>query len=259
MLPSSALLDACLRFAGDVSPEVVGAVVQCLEAGDVKSSDWMLSGDAAFAFGAIKGAWVTECPGMPPHEVALILSAALRAITSERTARRVELVWSGPAGVRSTLRSTEPALLELLNGARESVYLVAFAAYKVPAVAAAISAALIRGVRVVFVLESEESSAGKVSFNPLAYLGGVQQSSVEVYEWPLEKRERDARGKHGTLHAKFAVADKTRLLVSSANLTAYAFDLNIELGVMVSGGDAAQQAVEHIDDLILAGVLQATA
>ena len=256
MLPSKALFDACLRFAGEVSPEVVGAVVKRLEAGDVKSAGGALLGDAASAFRVVRGAWGTECSGMTPHEVALVLSGALYAICAERAMRRVELVWSGPAGVRSTLRSTEPALLELLNSARESVYLVTFAAYKVPAVAAAITAALNRGVRVVFILESDESSAGKVTFDPLPYLVGVQQSSLEVYEWPLAKRECDARGRHGTLHAKFAVADRTRLLVSSANLTEYAFDLNIELGVMVVGGPAAREAVEHVDDLILAGILQ---
>ena len=35
----------------------------------------------------------------------------------------------------STLRSTAPALLELIGNARESVYLVTFAAYRVPEVA----------------------------------------------------------------------------------------------------------------------------
>ena len=250
------LLDACLRFAGDVSPEMVDGVIRCLEAGDVETASTRLFGDAASAFRAIKVAWHTDCPGAGPGDVSLVLSGAFHAVTMERAKNRVELVWSGPAALRSPLRSTEPALLELLNSARDSVYLVTFAAYKVPAIAAAVSAALGRGVRVVFVLENDESSDGKVSFDPLPYLGGAQMASIEVYEWPLSKRGRDDRGRHGTLHAKFAVADRTRMLVSSANLTEHAFNLNLELGVMVTGSDAARQAVEHIDTLIFEGVLQ---
>ena len=125
-----------------------------------------------------------------------------------------------------------------------------------PAVAAAVHAALTRGVRVVFVLESEETSAGKVSFDPLPYLRGDSSLPIEVYVWPLAKRERDDRGRHGTLHAKFAVADRHRLLVSSANLTEHAFELNIELGVLLTGGPAPEQAAAHVDSLIRLGVLQ---
>jgi cardiolipin synthase A/B len=147
-------------------------------------------------------------------------------------------------------------LLELIRGARESVYLVTFAAYKVPDVAEAIAAALGRGVRVVFVLESDSVSGGKVDFDPLPHLiDGVAQR-VEVFVWPMRERRRDVRGRHGTLHAKFAVADRHRLLISSANLTADAFDLNIELGVLLSGGTAPKEAASQVDELIRLGVLQ---
>jgi phosphatidylserine/phosphatidylglycerophosphate/cardiolipin synthase-like enzyme len=253
---SQTLLDACFRFAGDVSPELVDEVIKHLELGDIQTVSAKLIGDAGAAFIGLRDEWNREGMGDKLNEVALLLRGTANSIQTERAQKRVELVWSGPLALRSPLRSTEPALLELLNSARESVYLVTFAAYRVPAIAAAIGAALSRGVRVVFVLESDDSSAGKVDFDPLPYLGGVHTSSIEVYEWPLSKRSRDDRGHHGTLHAKFAVADKSRLLVSSANLTEFAFKLNIELGMMVTGGDAARQAVEHMDALILEGVLQ---
>lgn len=249
------LLDACLRLAADVSPEVVNSVIEALERGDAESAGNRLSGDAAHAFNEICLAWSRDASGTPPGDLALILTGALHAVLTERATKRVELVWSGPSALSSTVRSTEPALLELLNSARSSVYLVTFAAYKVPAIAAAIHAALTRGVRVVFVLESEESSAGKVSFDPLPYLRGDGSLPIEVYVWPLAMRERDERGRHGTLHAKFAVADSERLLVSSANLTEHAFELNIELGVLLTGGKAPEEATSHIDALIRLGIL----
>lgn len=249
------LLDACLRLAADVSPEVVTSVIEALERGDAESASDRLSGDAAQAFNELCFAWSRDASGTPPGHLALILIGAFHAVLAERATKRVELVWSGPSALSSTVRSTEPALVELLNSARSSVYLVTFAAYKVPAIAAAIHAALTRGVRVVFVLESEESSAGKVSFDPLPYLRGDGNLPIEVYVWPLAMRERDERGRHGTLHAKFAVADSERLLVSSANLTEHAFELNIELGVLLTGGKAPEEATSHIDALIRLGIL----
>jgi len=59
----------------------------------------------------------------------------------------------------------------------------------------------------------------------------------------------------GPYNAKFAVADRRRLLVSSANLTENAFDLNIELGVLLTGGNAPVEAAAHIDNLIRLGIL----
>jgi cardiolipin synthase A/B len=44
--------------------------------------------------------------------------------------------------------------------------------------------------------------------------------------------------------------------VSSANLTQHAFNLNIELGVMVVDGESASKAVEQIETLIREGVLR---
>jgi hypothetical protein len=72
---------------------------------------------------------------------------------------------------------------------------------------------------------------------------------------PLEKRPRDENGKPGILHVKCAVADGRWLFLSSANLTEYAFTINMELGLLVTGGNLPRQVQEHFDRLIEAGVL----
>jgi cardiolipin synthase len=250
---SDAFLDACYRFASETSAEAVDAAIAVLDGTQQWPLDGRLAPDAQERFDALRRAWAAAGHVPSSRELASLLRGVAYATAAERTARRVELVWSGPSVVSSTFRSTEPALLELISSARQEVYVVAFAAYRVPAVAAALQAALARGIRVVFVLETDDS--GKVSFDPLPVLQGGGALAAEVYYWPQNMRKRDLRGRHGTLHAKFAVADRERLLVSSANLTEFAFELNIELGVLLRGGTAPTEAAEHVDELIRRGVL----
>ena len=254
------LVDACVDFAASVSPGAVAGVIAQLDGGDVDRATALLSGDAARSFTALVRAWQSSRSAATPERVADILRGAVAATTSARLHQRVELVWSGPDAPSSTLRSTAPALLELIGNARESVYLVTFAAYRVPEVADALGDAVARGVRVVFVLESSEAGkGGKVDFDPLPHLTTGAPGSMEVYAWPASQRPRDAQGRHGTLHAKFAVADRRQLLVSSANLTEFAFTLNIELGVLLTGGTGPAEVAGQVDQMIRLGVFQRVA
>jgi len=66
---------------------------------------------------------------------------------------------------------------------------------------------------------------------------------------------KDGAGRYGFLHAKFAVADEAALFVSSANLTEYAFNFNMELGLLVRGGDLPAQMVSHLRHLVEERVL----
>lgn len=248
--------EAAARFACDVSQETVLRVSDCLTRSKASEVSGFLSADAARIFSELLTAWRQEMPSAQLSELGHALLAANATSQEERQRQQLELVWSGPGLTSSGLRSTGPALVELIESARESVYLVTFAAYKVPAVAGALAAAERRGVRVVFVLESEEGNGGKVDFSPLPHLRASGLRQAEVYTWPQENRLRDERGRSGSLHAKFAVADRMRLLVSSANVTEFAFELNIELGVLVTGGRAASEAVRQLDELIRLAVLR---
>lgn len=247
------LLDACVGFARSVSPEAVARVVELVEARGLEVAGAALSGDAARSYVALLAIWRTTASTVTPGRVADLLRGAVAATAADRQHQRVELVWSGPHARSSTLRSTAPALLELIGNARESVYLVTFAAYRVPEVAAALTEAVRRGVRVVFVLESDVANGGKVSFDPRPHLTADCQGAVEVYSWPREQRPKDAQGRHGSLHAKFAVGDRRQLFVSSANLTEFAFNLNVELGVMLTGGTAPAEAAKQVDQMIRLG------
>ena len=107
---SAQLLDASARFAAEVSPEATARVVELLEAEGVMRAGVGLAGDAASRYGELQHAWA-GCDDRPTAaDIANILRGAAHAIAAERRRQRVELVWSGPKTVSSTLRSTAPAL-----------------------------------------------------------------------------------------------------------------------------------------------------
>jgi phosphatidylserine/phosphatidylglycerophosphate/cardiolipin synthase-like enzyme len=153
-------------------------------------------------------------------------------------------------------RRTEQALLELVESAKKSLLIVAFAAYKIPELVEAINSRASLGIDVVCVFESQDASGGKVSFSPDKQLGLIP--AVRTFVWPLAKRQKDPHGHYGSLHAKCAVVDGELLFLSSANLTEFAFNLNMELGVFIKGGQLPSAAESHFRALISSGHLERT-
>ncbi len=197
----------------------------------------------------------SKCRRMTPGALAWALRAACRTEALNRLRQSIELVWTGPAPTGSTLRRTDQALLDLIRGAERSIVVVTFAAYKVPEITIALEHAVARGVAVAFIGESDDESEGRLTFDASEALGETLARQVLLYLWPLCKRTRDNKGRHGTLHVKCAVADDDHLLVSSANLTEYALNLNMELGVSIRGGELPAKIGDHIRRLIADGVL----
>jgi phosphatidylserine/phosphatidylglycerophosphate/cardiolipin synthase-like enzyme len=187
--------------------------------------------------------------------VALAVDAARER---ERAARqqRVSIVWTGPETDAVPVRRTDQALLELIARASRKLIVVSFAVYKVREIAHALVAASQRGCDVSVVLESEAESGGKVTFEMSAALGSDVAAHANLYSWPYELRPETGAGRRASLHAKCAVADGERLLVSSANLTEYAFTKNMELGLLVEGGDIPRRVDAHLAALISDSVLR---
>lgn len=196
-----------------------------------------------------------DAVGAENEAIGLALAAARERERAART-QQVSVVWTGPDTAAIPVRRTEQALLELIGGARRRLIVVSFAVYKVPEVAASLIACAERGCEVAVVLESETESGGKVSFEMSRALGSDVAKHATLYTWPAELRPETGGGKRASLHAKCAVADGERLLVSSANLTEYAFTKNIELGLLVEGGDAPGRVQQHFDALIAEQVLR---
>jgi phosphatidylserine/phosphatidylglycerophosphate/cardiolipin synthase-like enzyme len=90
----------------------------------------------------------------------------------------------------------------------------------------------------------------------LPALGTSVADRSDVYLWPREQRPQNPEGRVGSMHVKCAVADRNWLFLSSANLTEYAFTLNMEPGILSTSGSLPEQVQTHLDRLITEGVLR---
>lgn len=196
-----------------------------------------------------------ELPEITPPAICVALLSSKRTALDVEARQTVDLVWTGP---RTTvpMRRNDQALDEIIASAERELLLVSYAVYDVPRVAEGLSAAVARGAAVRVVLEFEGAFEGDQAYDPRSALGELPDA-VRVYHWPVANRKGHGSGERlGYVHAKCAVADRQVAFVSSANLTTYAMNSNIELGVTVSGGVLPERIVEQFDQLIASGVLE---
>jgi phosphatidylserine/phosphatidylglycerophosphate/cardiolipin synthase-like enzyme len=171
--------------------------------------------------------------------------------------QQLELVWTGPNPERSGLRRIDQVLLSMLREARESILLVTYASYKVPVIREALWDAVERGVSLRLVVESHEKEDGARGLDPTRAYGKELVERADVLVWPLVNRERDENNRFGVLHVKSAVVDGAQMLLSSANLTGSAMTMNMELGLLIKGGELPGRVEAHITSLVRHGVLEA--
>jgi phosphatidylserine/phosphatidylglycerophosphate/cardiolipin synthase-like enzyme len=173
-----------------------------------------------------------------------------------RGEQHIELLWTGPSpSSQIPARRIDQVLYDLIGAAKREILLVTFAAYRISRLTDGLVAAIDRGVTVRLILEFEEASAGQLSMDALKAFPAALCQQAKIYYWPLDKRERNALGHPGKLHAKVAVIDDQAVL-SSANLTDDAFNRNLELGTLLSGGEIIQRLRGHFDSLCAEGTLR---
>lgn len=188
-------------------------------------------------------------------ELSFALRSAVAVVQNNNLNENLELVWTGPDETQKKVRRTDQALLDLISGAKSELLIVSFAAYRIGPIVRALQEALERGVVITIVLESGKKDEGILEFEATRAFGEKLLDQCHVYNWPIAKRPTDSGGRHGSLHAKCAVADNATALISSANLTEFAMLLNIELGVMIKGGDVPFRISQHFRGLVDNGVL----
>ena len=202
---------------------------------------------------ALASAWA-QSPTLPGTAVALALRSASSAISRERAEESVDIAWTGPATPSVPVRRTASIIVDLIDGATRELLVISFAAYDIPEVVAALAAAASRDVSVRLVLESTADSGGALRFDARRAFSALE-NQVRFYSWPPDQRV-NASGEHGALHAKAIVADDTRALITSANLTGSALDLNMELGLLIEGGPIPRRLSAHFGELIARGILR---
>jgi phosphatidylserine/phosphatidylglycerophosphate/cardiolipin synthase-like enzyme len=199
--------------------------------------------------------WQSQATIASPEAVALALVTAAHSEQVHRDQQSLELVWTGPDVGVVPLRRTEQALLQLIDSASRRITVVSYAVYNIPRIGEALVRAADRNVAINVVIETPDRLEGQNTYHTLKALGSSVAARCSVFYWPLENREKDTNDKPGILHVKCAVADGRWLFLSSANLTEYAFTLNMELGLLIVGGLLPVQVETQFDQMLRTGVL----
>lgn len=265
MLNANEMLQAkIVAIAGEIPPAVLVHVCQRLEQiVDVGCNADLNNLTAGLAYprarqvlGELFALWQQANPMLPPVALAWALRGASLAVQHCADQQKLELVWTGPAPANAGLRRTDQALLDVISHANKRLFIVTFVAYQMTPIIEALTDAAARGVKTTFVIESRAESEGRVEHDGLEKLQRTLKGIADIYVWPHEQREHNEQGEHGTLHVKCAVADARHLLISSANLTGFAMNLNMEMGVLVTGGHLPEQVQGHLLGLIRGRILQ---
>ena len=199
-------------------------------------------------------AWAGEAPAPGGGSLALAVRAAADAVADARGEQQVSVVWTGPATYEVPVRATSAVLTDVIAEATRELIVVSFAAYKVAGVVEALRSTAGQGATVRLVLESVADSKGKLTHDAKLAFDTLAED-VEFYVWPAELRET-SNGVHAAMHAKCAVADGRIAFVTSANLTGAALTENMELGLVVRGGDVPRRIAAHFNALISSGDLR---
>lgn len=188
----------------------------------------------------------------PVHLEALALAVQASTLTYQSTAgqQEVELVWSGPPVVQSTFRRTDRAWVDVIDGARSTLWLASFSVGNVDRVEAALLGALDRGVSISLLFERSQDSEGALAYDGCFRFDRRLLEGSTVYAWAPSKRPRCSTGNIALMHAKTVVADATVMFVTSANLSGAALERNIEVGVIVRGGPQPRWLTERFQQLI---------
>lgn len=199
--------------------------------------------------------WHEDAPEVSPESVSLALLTAACGERQHREDQSVELVWTGPDVGVVPLRRTEQAFLQVIESATQRLLVVSYAVYKIPRICEALIGAADRGVAIQLVVETPDRLEVQSTHRALAALGPAVASRCRVCFWPPQAREKDEAGKSGVLHVKCAVADGRCLFLSSANLTEFAFTLNMELGLLLTGSNLPAQVEMQFDEMLRTGKL----
>ena len=192
--------------------------------------------------------------GQTPGEVAAALCSAATVAQTVNARQTLELVWSGPDTNLVPVRQTEQVLIELIGTAQSKLFIVSFVAYEVPSVTAALKSAVARGVQIEVLLELSQEHGGKLTTDSVAMMKKAI-SQATVYIWNPDGKQNGLGGGSGSVHAKCAVSDSKTAFVTSANLTKAALRSNMELGIVVRGGELPKQLDRHLRALVTVGAI----
>jgi len=242
------LLDAVAAVVCLVSPEKVQAISSRIRRTQADRAAAALSGvvgtsAAAGVVDQLIDAW--RATSASAEELASMLLAASHVFTKAASEQSTELVWTGPTTPFVSARRTEQALLQVVNAAEHTLFITSFVAYDVSTIVKALRVASDRGVTISMLLESSQDHGGSITVDAIGKMRALV-TSAQIYAW----RDKTEAFFDGRVHAKVAVADGSMCFITSANLTGYAMDRNMEAGVLISGGHVPRLLEQHLQALV---------
>lgn len=247
------LLDAVAALVWLVPPAKIQLIANKIRQTDATRATGSLLGvvgtsAAAAVVDQLIDTWRTT--NVAANELASMLMAAGHVFTKVVDQQSTELVWTGPTTSFVSTRQTEQALLQVINSAQERLFIISYVAYDIQTVTDALNEASHRGVVVCVLLEQSQAHGGKITVDALANMS-MLVPAARLYAWSSVS---DGSPK-GSVHAKVAVADGTICFITSANLTNFAMERNMEAGVLIRGGQLPKSLHEHLDALVNTGII----
>jgi cardiolipin synthase len=242
------LLDAVATVVYLVSPEKIQAIAARVRKTEAHKAANVLTTvvGTPIASGVVEqlvDAWRSTT--VSADELASMLLAASHVFAKASSEQSAELVWTGPTTPFVSARRTEQVLLEVISTATSTLFITSFVAYNVSSIVKALNAALDRGVGVSMLLESSQDHGGSINIDVIGKMR-MLVPQAQLYAW----RDKADAYLDGRVHAKVAVADGNTCFITSANLTGYAMEKNMEAGVLISGGRIPKLLDEHLRSLI---------
>jgi cardiolipin synthase A/B len=249
------LLDAITAVVSLVSPEKIQVLAgRIRNIKDIKSSasisEVVSTTVAKMVIDSLVNAW--SATSVSSNELALMLLAASHAFDKVSSYQSTELVWTGPTTPFVSPRRTEQVLLQVINAAERTIFITSFVVYDVSSIVEALNAASDRGVKISMLLELSQEQGGSVTFDMIGKMRKLVPAG-RLFVW----RERVGSFQYGCVHAKVAVADGSTCFITSANITGYAMEKNMEAGVLISGGHIPRLLDDHLRSLIDVRVISA--
>lgn len=243
--------------AVELSPDRIGIVSDNISR--LSSSEEFEKVRSSFGFGVKKsmidrlGQTWGQMPTLQPGEVASALRAASSTAEFLKQRESVEMVWTGPASGLVPSRHTEQVLLQVIKDAKFSIFIVSFVAHGIGVLIQALRGAIDRGVKIDILLESSKAHGGKIDIDSIETFK-KEIPAANIYSWnSISKSSEKATG---AVHAKCAVADGQLAFITSANLTNAAMERNMELGVLVKGGELPSELHRHLEALISTKIIE---
>jgi len=153
------------------------------------------------------------------------------------------------------VRNTEQVTIEVIESAQFHLFVVSYVFYKASSIVRALNEALDRGVQLKVLLESSVEEGGSVKLDGLKSLHQAVPGG-QFYIWDSSVKNPRNDNLSYSVHAKCVVADSRLAFITSANLTSAALERNMELGLLIRGGNVPERLHAHLEALATLEVIK---